>query len=318
MHSLSNDAKPSGSKFRKFFLRGLGIVLPTILTIWILTFAYRFLSQNIAEPINQGLRWAVVQSGWPHPQPRDYLTAERSLTPRHEAEWSLLEEKFKAQFRDAWTPALRDDYRREFVAPYARRVALESMWASIRIGNWRVLDLLGLIIAIIGIYMLGALLGGFIGGSIVRRLEKLIHRMPLIRSVYPAVKQVTDFLVGEKGGVDAESFNRVVAVQYPRKGLWSVGLVTGNTMRAIEDGAGEPCLTVFIPSSPTPFTGYVITVTSADTIELPVSIEDAIKFTVSLGVVIPPSQTIARPEPVRNPARPALATSASPPTPVGE
>ncbi len=291
MHAPSHDVRPSGGRFRKFFLRGLGIVLPTILTIWILTFAYRFLSQNIAEPINQGLRWVVVQSGWPPPQAGDYLLAERNVPPDIEARWLKREQKLIAEHKNAWTPALRDEYRREFIAPYARRVALDRLWSSIRIGNWQVFDLLGLIIAIIGIYMLGALLGGFIGARIVRRLENLIHRMPLIRSVYPAVKQVTDFLVGDKS-VDKASFNRVVAVQYPRKGLWSIGLVTGATMRAIEDAAGAECMTVFIPSSPTPFTGYVITVAREDTIDLPVSIEDAIKFTVSLGVVIPPNQTI--------------------------
>jgi len=103
--------------------------------------------------------------------------------------------------------------------------------------------------------------------------------------VYPYVKQVTDFLVGDTTG--QIQFNRVVAVQYPRKGLWSVGLVTGDTMGRIEARAERKCITVFMPSSPTPFTGYVITVPVEDTIELAISIDEALRFTVSGGVILP-------------------------------
>lgn len=303
-----------GSGFRQFFLRGLGIVLPTVLTIWILTFAYRFLSQNIAEPINQGLRWAVVQTGWPPPEAKDFAQAERSLSDAKEAEWSVLEPQLRARHNGAWTPALRDDYRREFITPYARRAALERHWASAKIGTWVVLDLLGLILAIIAIYLLGRLLGGYIGGQFVRRGEMLINRVPLIRNVYPAVKQVTEFIFpAEK--MDKAAFSRVVAVQYPREGIWSLGLMTGDTMSAIQNAAGAECVTIFIPSSPTPFTGYVITVPREDTIDIPVSIEDAIKFVVSLGVVIPPAQKIVTPgtpDPVQALPAPAASTTSPP------
>ena len=283
-----------GSGFRQFFLRGLGIVLPTVLTIWILTFAYRFLSQNIAEPINQGLRWAVVQTGWPLPEAKDYAAAEDGLTSAKRAEWGELVKQHRQRHGNAWSQALQDQYYQEFLAPYARRAALERHWVSIRIGTWVVLDLLGLILAIIAIYLLGRLLGGYIGGQFVRRGEMLINRVPLIRNVYPAVKQVTEFIFpAEK--LDKAAFSRVVAVQYPRQGIWSLGLMTGDTMSAIQNAAGADCVTIFIPSSPTPFTGYVITVPREDTIDIPVSIEDAIKFVVSLGVVIPPAQKIVTP-----------------------
>ena len=113
----------------------------------------------------------------------------------------------------------------------------------------------------------------------------------MVGSKIPSCKQVTDFFFGDNSK-ERLQFSRVVAVQYPRKGIWSVGLVTGDTMRRIEQEAGGPCLTVFIPSSPTPFTGYVITVPRTDTMDLPISIEDAIKFAVSGGVVVPASQQI--------------------------
>jgi len=119
--------------------------------------------------------------------------------------------------------------------------------------------------------------------------------VPLVKQVYPSVKQVTDFLVG--GSDDQKmSFNRVVAVEYPRKGLWSIGLVTGSTMQSIQDRTGRACMTIFVPSSPTPFTGYVIIVPREDTIDLSVTIEEALRFTISGGVVIPPSQQIPDPD----------------------
>lgn len=284
-----------GGGFRHFFLRGLGIVLPTVLTIWILSLVYSFVAANIAQPINTGLRWTVTQFGWPPPTPSDFVRAIETLDGEQRAEWALLEQQFQARYGEAWTPALRQDLQREWALPYARRAALARMWNSIKIGDWAVLDLLGLIIAVIGIYFLGRVLGGFIGGQLVRRGEQLINRVPLIRNVYPAVKQVTDFLVGGvgPGGEAKKSFNRVIAVQYPRMGIWTIGLVTGGTMQNIEQARGKPSITVFIPSSPTPFTGYVITVAKEDTIDLPITIEDAIKFVVSLGVVIPINQEIA-------------------------
>jgi len=222
--------------FRQFFLRGLGILLPTVLTIWILVAVYNFVEQKIAAPINQGVRWAIASS----------------------TRWSLTE--------------------------------IEQWWAGIRVGQWEALNLTGLLIAIMLIYIVGRVLGGFIGRGIIHQGERLLLRVPLFKQIYPYVKQVTDFFVG-----DSESkfkFSRVIAVQYPRKGIWSVGLVTGDTMRDIESVARDDCITVFIPSSPTPFTGYVITVPKADTTNLPITIDEALRFCVSGGVIVPDKQRI--------------------------
>jgi len=156
-----------------------------------------------------------------------------------------------------------------------------------------VLNLIGLIVAILLIYIVGAILGSFIGRRLYARGEQLISKVPLIKQVYPSVKQVTDFLVSPADEAEKMRFSRVVAVEYTRRGLWSVGLVTGSTMRMIQDRAGKPSLTVFVPSSPTPFTGYVITAPTEDTIDLPMTVEEALRFAVSAGVIVPPSQLIA-------------------------
>lgn len=252
-------------------MRGLGILLPTVLTIWILIAAYGFVQYRIAAPINQGVRQAILAlTPWPSVADGDLITHRQRVMADPDRRQAYIEAGSTRQW-------LADD---------ARRARLNRWWARYSLG----LDLIGLVLAIVLIYMAGVLLGSFIGRRLYHRGERLLNRLPLIGRVYPSVKQVTDFFVGERD--EKLKFNRVVAVQYPRMGIWSVGLVTGDTMRDIEAQAGSQCMTIFVPSSPTPFTGYVITVATCDTIDLPISVEDALKFVVSGGVLIPPSQKI--------------------------
>ncbi len=291
------------SDFRTFFLRGLAIVLPTVLTIWLLTIAYGFVNDNFAGPINQGVREGIIRfSTWPAPVDADYLDTFSTLPESRKDAWTQERTKRQKQVGIApqiWSEAIERSERLSWIQNQsdlvlrARRHALTTKWNSVTLGNWAVFNLIGIVLAVILIYIAGLLVTSFIGRRFYRLGENLIARVPLIRNVYPAVKQVTDFLFGGSAE-DKLEFNRVIAVEYPRKGLWSVGMVTGETMSRIEEAAGEPCLTVFIASSPTPFTGYVITVPKSDTVDLPITVEDALKFAVSGGVVIPANQAIGR------------------------
>ena len=262
---------PARSNFKKFFLRGLAILLPSVLTIWILIAAYNFVQVNIAAPINEGVKELVVRfvPWWPYVEEQDKIDHVKLVKENEPARYTTWQ---KSDGYDA------------LVRRSTKRALLEAEWKKYRV----LLDLIGLFIAAVLIYIVGALLGSFIGRRLYQRGEELLQRVPLIRQVYPSVKQVTDFLVG----TDKEKikFSRVVAVEYPRKGVWSVGLLTGDTMHDIKQRAGGDCHSVFIPSSPTPFTGYVITVPLSDTIDLPITIEQALRFTVSGGVIVPPSQ----------------------------
>ncbi|MEM8782728.1 MAG: DUF502 domain-containing protein [Planctomycetota bacterium] len=324
------DESPSksagGSNFRRFFVRGLAIVLPTVLTIGVLLWAARLVDQNIAAPINAGLRELVVRfTQYPPAEESDFLEAFEKIDAKQRDDFALFnEQRLEAlnlsqasrvpvtvdrQITLDWMQSRADTIR------LARRNAFEQRWNQYTVGGWPVLNLIGLLLAIVLVYIVGAFLSRSIGNRLWRIGEDMISRVPLVGRVYPAFKQITDFIFGDDSE-DKLKFNRVVAVQYPRKGLWSVGLVTGNTMRTIQDHTGEHCLTVFVPSSPTPFTGYVITVPVRDTVDLPVTIEDALKFAVSGGVVVPPRQTI----PERAPASPPVASPgpALPPDDAGQ
>ncbi|MEX0655414.1 MAG: DUF502 domain-containing protein [Phycisphaeraceae bacterium] len=284
MEGTHKPHTPSNN-FRHFFFRGLAILLPSVLTIWILLAAYQFVQSRIAAPINAGVQEVIVQTTpWPSVTQAQVDEHLREVL----ADRSSREAYHAAGDREAWL--WRD----------ARRTRLERWWGTYAFP----LNLIGLAVAIVLIYVAGMLLGSYIGRRLYARGEYYVNQLPLVGRVYPAVKQVTDFFVGQDR--EKVTFNRVVAVQYPRMGLWSVGLVTGDTMSAIQAAAGAECMTVFIPSSPTPFTGYVITVPRSETIELPITVEDAMKFAVSGGVLVPPNQVIPRP------AGPTLAVAPEP------
>ena len=113
-----------------------------------------------------------------------------------------------------------------------------------------------------------------------------MRRIPLIRAIYSSVKQVTDFILKER----SVEFSGVVAVEYPRKGVWSLGLTTGGPMKHVQQRVDTELVTVFIPSSPTPVTGYVIQVPRKDVFELNMTIDEGLKFTVSGGVIKPKAE----------------------------
>ena len=263
-----NEQPTSRRTFRHVFLRGLAILLPTILTIWILIAAYGFVRDNIAEPINRGIREAVIR--WTdHPyvgEGDDLRRRAANLSDEDKTAWELSGD------RDQWLQL------------HYKRAKIEQQWDLI----WFPMNLIGVFLAIVVIYFVGRFVGSYIGSRLHRKGEVLLSRVPVIKQVYPYVKQVTDFVFGS----DQErlKFKRVVAVEYPRKGLWSVGLVTGDAMQTLQKKNSSELLTVFVPSSPTPFTGYVVTVRADETLELSLTIEEALKFTVSGGVLKPPSE----------------------------
>jgi len=160
---------------------------------------------------------------------------------------------------------------------------IEAFWVDYRLG------VVGFVLAIILVYIIGLFMASFIGRTVWRSIERLLTRIPIIRLIYPSIKQITDFLILTENKPQA---SRVVAVEYPRKGLWSLGLVTSGGIRTLQEATAEALLTVFIPSSPTPVTGYTITVRRDEVIDLPFSIDDALRYIVSGGVIAPPGEVL--------------------------
>ncbi|MHC4842263.1 MAG: DUF502 domain-containing protein [Planctomycetota bacterium] len=169
--------------------------------------------------------------------------------------------------------------------PEAARPELEAFWIN-GLGH-----LAGFIIALIAVLIVGATLASVVGRTLWRLIEKFILNTPLLRRVYPYVKQITDFFLTEEE--QKKRFSRVVAVEYPRDGIWSVGLVTGSGIKKISETVQKEFLTVLIPNSPTPVTGYVIVVPKELTISLDMTIEEAFRFIVSAGVITPQDKKLS-------------------------
>lgn len=223
-----------GKRLKSYFFRGLAVILPTFLTIWILVWGYKFIQGNISIHISRGLVWLImrVQGG-----------------------------------------------------AGATQEVLEEIFIS-GIGS-----LVGFIIALIVVLIVGAALASVVGKTLWRLVEKFIMRTPFLRQVYPYIKQITDFVFTEDE--QKNIFSKVVAVEYPRKGIWSMGMVTGSGLKKVIDHVEKEILTLLIPTSPTPFTGFVIMVPKEQTIDLDITIEQALRFAVSGGVITPDSELSA-------------------------
>ena len=265
-----SETRTFRNDFRRFFIKGLAVLLPTVLTLWILVKAYEFVDVGIAQPINSGIRFVIGQAT-PH---LEFL--ESRFEPGEEQIRVELERLGKQDAQNVTASTVRRQLRAD---------RIDAWWQA----RWY-MNFIGIMVAILVVYIAGRLLGGFLGRRIQGRIERLLTSIPLIKQIYPYVKQVVDFLISDEKPL---KFNRVVLVEYPRKGVWSVGLVTGEPMRTVQDhitGVEGRGITIFIPSSPTPFTGYTITVARDSVIELPISIDEALRFTISGGVLIPSHQ----------------------------
>lgn len=165
--------------------------------------------------------------------------------------------------------------------PYKPRLYIGIYWSDERLQT----RVVGVLLAVLAVYIVGLLVGNLIGRTFWKLGEALVMKIPLIRAIYPAVKQITDFILSDR----KEHFhaNRVVAVQPHDGGIWSIGLVTGSGIRTLSERLGEEMITVFVPSSPTAFSGYVLVVPRSGVVELPLTVEEAMRLLVSGGVIEP-------------------------------
>jgi len=255
------------SNFKSFFLRGLAALLPTLVTIAILLWAYDFVNRNIGQYITRSIVWVFDAAGVPPP----FIDLSDALV--------------YGQRIGSFGEATGEAFTREFkILSDPNAPADQKLWVKWQIAAVKYhLGIVGFVLAILLIWFVGVFLASFMGRTVWRSAESLLVRIPVVGTIYPNVKQVTDFLLSEK----KFEFSHVVAVQYPRKGIWSVALVTGSGVKPVDAAAGEELIVVFVPSSPTPVTGYTIIVPRRDVVELPWSIDEALRFTISGGVICP-------------------------------
>ncbi|MGL6196470.1 MAG: DUF502 domain-containing protein, partial [Thermoguttaceae bacterium] len=140
---------------------------------------------------------------------------------------------------------------------------------------------ISILILVLILYLIGKFIAIEVGRFFWSGFEILVNRVPLVSNVYGAVKQVSDFMFAER----EMNYSRVVAIEWPRKGIWALTLVTSEGMPALEKYIGEPIYAVLVPTSPMPLTGFTLTVKQSEAVDLDITIDQAIQFIVSCGVV---------------------------------
>lgn len=160
---------------------------------------------------------------------------------------------------------------------------------------------LGVIASLLILLGTGVLAANIIGQRLVRWWEQLLNRIPVVRSIYSGVKQVSDTLLSQQG----QSFRKVVLVEFPQRGQWTVGFLVGDPGERLAEQLPGEHVTVYVPTAPNPTSGYVLMVRPEETRELDISVDDAFKFHVSLGVVSPPTVRAGKPSALTEAAPPA-------------
>lgn len=174
-------------------------------------------------------------------------------------------------------------------------------WSAIEIIDGQVANLLprfaetayseipgiGLLIGFALITIIGALAAGFMGRWLIGFGESLLNRMPVVRSIYGATKQILETVVSAQ----SDAFREVVLVEYPRKGLWVIGFVTGNTKGEVDTVIDHDMVNVFIPTTPNPTSGFLLFCPKKEVEFLEMEVEEAVKMVVSGGIVTPPDRS---------------------------
>lgn len=146
----------------------------------------------------------------------------------------------------------------------------------------------GVLFSLVLLLITGIFATNFFGQRLVSWGESLLARIPLVRSIYNAVKQVINAILS----TNSDAFRKVLLVEYPRKGMWSIGFQTGAVNAEINEKANEEMLSLFIPTTPNPTSGFLMMVPKKEAIELNMSIDEALKFIISLGVMQPVSAAV--------------------------
>lgn len=150
---------------------------------------------------------------------------------------------------------------------------------------------LGVVFALVVLLSIGALASNIIGHRLVNWWHALLHRIPVVRSIYSGVKQVSDTLFSEKGN----AFRQALLVQWPHEGMWTIAFLTGSPQGDVfkqlqakpGNAADEAFVSVYVPTTPNPTGGYFVMLRARDCVELQMSVDEALTYIVSMGVIVP-------------------------------
>ena len=157
--------------------------------------------------------------------------------------------------------------------------------ASWQTENWLGVHIpgLGSLLTLLIILITGVFATNFFGAQLVELWHEILHRIPVVNSIYSSVKQISDTLFSSSG----QAFRKALLVQWPSPGMWTIGFLTGTPGGGVAEHLPPDCLAVYVPTTPNPTGGYFVIVARKDAIELDMSVDQALKYLISMGVVPP-------------------------------
>ena len=149
---------------------------------------------------------------------------------------------------------------------------------------------IGVVLSLLIVFITGVLAANLFGRSLVSLWEHILARIPLVRSVYSAAKQLAETVFSEKG----KSFRKVLLIEFPRRGLWTIAFQTGADIGEAQAKTGADVINVYVPTTPNPTGGYFVMVPRSEVIELDMKVDDGLKMLMSMGAVVPDAQGMGR------------------------
>lgn len=150
----------------------------------------------------------------------------------------------------------------------------------------------GVLLAVAIVLVIGAITSNFLGRKLVGWWDALLGRIPIVRSIYSSVKQVSDTLFSENGN----AFRQALLVQWPREGVWTIAFQTGTPGGDVLNHLEGEYLSVYVPTTPNPTGGYFVMLKKSDCIELKMSVDEALTYVISMGVVVPGGPSAFKPK----------------------
>ncbi|MCB9914487.1 MAG: DUF502 domain-containing protein [Planctomycetes bacterium] len=281
--------KPRAPKPRKsFFLRGLITILPATLTLFILVTVVQFAQTYVTKPINSTIYWALEGNGlgWKvldrlgiDPMSNEFLDTS-ALSPELE-ELRLREPGGVNSDRFATIlQAQREEEMSFFRDLEALAINPDKLRREVQqvISPW-----VGVLVSLVVVLTMGYFASGFLGRRAIAAVDRAAQNLPVIRSVYPYTKQLVEFFAAET----EFDFDTVVAAPYPSEQVYCIAFVTSTGLKTVHEVLGERYVTVFVPTSPMPMTGFTVFIREDRLIPLPITVDEALRITVSAGVLIP-------------------------------
>ena len=286
--------KKASKKKRNFFVRGLVVLLPAVLTIFVFATVVQFVNTYLTKPINatiltvldgNSLGWQALGLMDVDPRAQQFVDFDQlpiDLQARIGQGRELGE--LGSQAAQAAIENFRTD-RYTWIRNLEKlAIDREKLRSATPVPEW-----IGILLAAVIVLFLGYLASGFLGRGLIASFDKALTRIPIVRSVYPYTKKLVDFFLSD----NELEFDTVVAAPYPSEGVWAIGFVTGGGLKSIHAELGGNFLSVFIPTSPMPMTGFTVFIEAERLIPLDISVDEALRVTVSAGVLVPESEQVS-------------------------